>query len=64
MKQLITCLLAMLGLTACGQDKFETIDVTGFENLMSLYWMYVLLKNLQRDIFWEPSTLIRNRTIS
>ena len=33
MKQLITCLLAMLGLTACGQDKFETIDVTEFEKL-------------------------------
>lgn len=33
MKQLITCLLAMLGLTACGQEKFETTDVTRFETL-------------------------------
>ena len=33
MKQLITCLLAMLGLTACGQEKFETTDVKGFETL-------------------------------
>ena len=28
MKKLITCLLAMLGLTACGQENFENVDVT------------------------------------
>jgi rhodanese-related sulfurtransferase len=35
MKKLNTCLLAMLGLTACGQEDFENVDVTGFEKLMN-----------------------------
>ena len=33
MKKMMTCLLAMLGLTACGQENFENVDVAGFEKL-------------------------------
>ena len=34
MKNLLTCLLAMLGLTtACGQENFGNADVTGFAEL-------------------------------
>jgi L-ascorbate metabolism protein UlaG (beta-lactamase superfamily)/rhodanese-related sulfurtransferase len=33
MKKMMTCLLAMLGLTACGQENFENVDVVGFEKL-------------------------------
>ena len=36
MKKIITCLLAMLGLTtACGQDNFENTDVQGFTELVT-----------------------------
>ena len=35
MKRMMTCLLAMLGLTACSQEKFENTDVSGFEQLMN-----------------------------
>ena len=35
MKNLLTCLLAMLGLTtACGQENFENMDVEGFATLV------------------------------
>lgn len=33
MKKMMTCLLAMLGLTACGQENFENVDVAEFEKL-------------------------------
>ena len=33
MKKMMTCLLAMLGLTACGRENFENVDVAGFEKL-------------------------------
>ena len=35
MKRMMTCLLAMLGLTACSQENFENTDVTGFEELLN-----------------------------
>ncbi len=34
MKRLITCLLAALGLSACGQQNFENTDVAGFDTLI------------------------------
>ncbi len=34
MKKMITCLLAAIGLTACGQQNFENTDVNGFEELI------------------------------
>jgi len=36
MKKILTCLLAVLGLTsACGQDNFENTDVQGFSELVA-----------------------------
>jgi rhodanese-related sulfurtransferase len=36
MKKILTCLLAVLGLTsACGQDNFENTDVQGFAELVA-----------------------------
>ena len=35
MKKMMTCLLAMLGLTACGQENFENVDVEGFQKLIN-----------------------------
>ena len=36
MKEIVTCLLAVLGLTsACGQDNFENTDVQGFAELVA-----------------------------
>ena len=35
MKRMMTCLLAMLGLTACSQENYENTDVTGFEELLN-----------------------------
>lgn len=36
MKKILTCLLAMLGLTtACGQENFENVDVQGFSELIA-----------------------------
>ena len=35
MKRMMTCLLAMLGLTACSQENFENTDVAGFEALLN-----------------------------
>ena len=36
MKKILTCLLAMLGLTtACGQQNFENADVQGFSELVA-----------------------------
>jgi hypothetical protein len=36
MKKLITCLLAVLGMTsACGQKNYEDVDVTGFAELIA-----------------------------
>lgn len=33
MKKIITCLVAMLGLTtACGQANYENVDVKGFHH--------------------------------
>lgn len=34
MKKLMTCLLAFIGLTACGQENFENTDVEGFASMM------------------------------
>ncbi len=34
MKKLITCLLAAIGLSACGQQNFENKDASGFEELI------------------------------
>ena len=34
MKKILTCLLAMLGLTACGQENFENVDVQAFSELV------------------------------
>ncbi len=34
MKRMITCLLAAIGLSACGQQNFESTDVKGFEELL------------------------------
>ena len=35
MKKIITCLMAMIGLTsACGQQSYENTDVKGFAQLM------------------------------
>lgn len=34
MKKILTCLLAMLGLTACGQENFENVDVQTFSELV------------------------------
>ena len=36
MKKILTCLLAMFGLsTACGQENFENVDVLGFSELIA-----------------------------
>lgn len=35
MKKMMTCLLAMLGLTACGQEIFTNVGVEEFERLMN-----------------------------
>ena len=35
MKKMMTCLLAMLGLTACGQESFTNVGVEEFERLMN-----------------------------
>ena len=36
MKKILTCLLAVLGLTsACGQQNFENVDVQGFAKLIA-----------------------------
>lgn len=36
MKKILTCLLAVLGLTsACGQKNYEDVDVAGFASLIS-----------------------------
>lgn len=35
MKKMMTCLLAMLGLTACGQESFTSVGVEEFERLMN-----------------------------
>ena len=35
MKRMLTCLLAMLGLTACSQENFENADAEGFEQVIN-----------------------------
>ena len=35
MKRMMTCLLAMLGLTACSQENFENADAEGFEQVIN-----------------------------
>jgi L-ascorbate metabolism protein UlaG (beta-lactamase superfamily)/rhodanese-related sulfurtransferase len=43
MKKILTCLLAMLGLTtACGQQNFENVDVQGFSDLIETPGVVVL----------------------
>lgn len=34
MKKLVSCLLAFIGLTACGQENYENTDVKGFASLL------------------------------
>lgn len=67
MKQLITCLLAMLGLTACGQDKFE-VDTFKTRSgkvvkFHALVHASIRIEYDGKEIFVDPVRKLGNRTI-
>ena len=68
MKHLMTCLLAMLGLTACGQENFENVDVFKTKSGKEVKFHALVHASIRidydgREIMVDPVTKLGNKTI-